>query len=500
MLRNRAPDHVVIGSDRTNPQIELEMTLLNWRNHFTCDLFAENGSAHIQSLCKWGPTSFTLRHRVLPSGRPPEDTVTLVQDDPTWALEYAHFKKLCADGHVTDLSSDVKLNRLLRELGEAAIDGRAAMSVPVIGFAGLTHLGLVSAIAVASKGFRVIGYDADAVRVGEMAVGRWRIIEPELDDLSRACAQRTSFTSRLDDLAACDLVYISTDVPTDDRGQSDLSGISSLDRGGDWNPVPPRAARRAVPGATGFHPRVWHCRKSVYFTKSRRWCSDARSSARRDRSALSSAVPSHRRRCRRSSRACSAPSAARSLPMRYESAELAKIAINCCLVASVTVANTLAELSECIGADWNEIVPALQARRRIGQCLSCAGPRHCRRQSRARSCDHRGPAEATGSETSVIRAFVANSLHRRDWAMRVLHSEVLAHKADAVIGILGLAYKENTHSTKNSPSLSLISTLAPWPLQGLRSGRSRLRRAAIHGQRARQARWRRPRGSMRLRS
>jgi predicted dehydrogenase len=120
-FENRAPDHVLLVSNRTSPQLELEMTLLNWRNHFTCDLFAENGSVHIQSLCKWGPTSFTLRRRVLPSGRPPEDTMTLVQDDPTWELEYAHFKKLCADGHVTDLSSDVKLNRLLRQLGESAI-------------------------------------------------------------------------------------------------------------------------------------------------------------------------------------------------------------------------------------------------------------------------------------------------------------------------------------------------------------------------------------------
>src|SRR6185437_13120933 len=54
------------------------------------------------------------------------------------------------------------------------------------------------------------------------------------------------------------------------------------------------------------------------------------------------------------------------LPMRYESAELSKIAINCCLVASVTVANTLAELSEEIGADWAEIAPALRLDRRIG--------------------------------------------------------------------------------------------------------------------------------------
>ena len=75
------------------------------------------------------------------------------------------------------------------------------------------------------------------------------------------------------------------------------------------------------------------------------------------------------------------------LPMRYESAELAKISINCCLVASVTVGNTLAELCERIGADWSEIAPALEARpphRRL--CLSHARPRHRRRQSRARSC------------------------------------------------------------------------------------------------------------------
>jgi UDPglucose 6-dehydrogenase len=47
----------------------------------------------------------------------------------------------------------------------------------------------------------------------------------------------------------------------------------------------------------------------------------------------------------------------------------------------------------------------------------------------------------------------------------VLHDEVLTRKADALIAVLGLAYKENTHSTKNSPSLALISTLAPWRLK-----------------------------------
>ena len=97
------------------------MTLLSWRNHFTCDVFADNGSAHISSLCKWGPSTFTLRSRVLPSGRPPEETITLVEDDPTWAIEYDHFKRLCADRAICDLATDLWLNRVLRRLGDIAI-------------------------------------------------------------------------------------------------------------------------------------------------------------------------------------------------------------------------------------------------------------------------------------------------------------------------------------------------------------------------------------------
>jgi predicted dehydrogenase len=120
-FENRAPDHVVIGSKKTIPQLELEMTLLSWRNHFTCDLFAEKGSAHIRSLCKWGPTTFTLRKRVLPSGRPGEEVETLEQPDPTWALEYAHFKKLCERPAPADLARDLWLQKTLRALGTSAV-------------------------------------------------------------------------------------------------------------------------------------------------------------------------------------------------------------------------------------------------------------------------------------------------------------------------------------------------------------------------------------------
>lgn len=118
---NRSFDQVVVAADPDDgPAIQLEMTMLSWRNHFTCDVFAENGSAHIESLCKWGPTTFTHRTRVLPAGRPPEEAVTLVQADPTWEAEYAHFKSLCAAGRGSEIGNDIWLNRTLRQLAEDA--------------------------------------------------------------------------------------------------------------------------------------------------------------------------------------------------------------------------------------------------------------------------------------------------------------------------------------------------------------------------------------------
>jgi len=120
-FENRAYDHLTFGS-RGTPMLEMEITLLSWRNHFTADILGENGSAHIESLCKWGPSSFIRRTRVLPSGRPPEEAVTLVQSDPTWATEYDHFRRLCADPAAPEncLANDLRLNRMLADLASQA--------------------------------------------------------------------------------------------------------------------------------------------------------------------------------------------------------------------------------------------------------------------------------------------------------------------------------------------------------------------------------------------
>ena len=146
--------------------------------------------------------------------------------------------------------------------------------------------------------------------------------------------------------------------------------------------------------------------------------------------------------------------------MRYESAELAKISINMCLVASIGVANMLAELCEGIGAVWSEIVPALKLDRRIGAYsylapgLGIAGGNLERDLATVERL-----AVAHNTDAGIVRAWLANSRHRRDWAARTIRTALLDAKPDAVIAVWGLAYKENTHSVKNSPSLATIAQL-----------------------------------------
>ena len=118
-FENRAPDHAVFVLDGP-PYLEVELSLLSWRNHFTGDVFGERGSAHLSSLCKWGPTTLTLRTRVLPSGRPLEETDSLTQADPTWEAEYAHFKRLCAAGGPSGFDNDIWIGRTLDKLAHEA--------------------------------------------------------------------------------------------------------------------------------------------------------------------------------------------------------------------------------------------------------------------------------------------------------------------------------------------------------------------------------------------
>ena len=119
-FENNSPDHAIINCTQNKIKIEMEMSYCMWRNNFTCDVIGQKGSAHISSLCKWGPSIFTYRKRVYPSGKPYEYKTTLKCSDPTWNLEYQYFKKLINSKKKTDLSNDLwiykKLNQIVKNI------------------------------------------------------------------------------------------------------------------------------------------------------------------------------------------------------------------------------------------------------------------------------------------------------------------------------------------------------------------------------------------------
>jgi UDPglucose 6-dehydrogenase len=324
------------------------------------------------------------------------------------------------------------------------------MKKPVIGFAGMTHLGLNSAAAAAARGFEVVGYHSGQ---------RPTIVEPGLDESLRKHAKRLQFASSLEALSRCDLVYIASDVPTDDAGKSDLAPIREL-----------IAATKQVLGKKAL--LVILCQVPPGFTRSLDLAPERlyyQVETLVFGSALDRALNPERFIVGCANPSLALPKNLQSylrafgcpvLPMRYESAELAKIAINCCLVSSISVANTLAELCEGIGADWSEIVPALKLDKRIGQHaylapgLGIAGGNLERDLATVIRF-----SEELKSDASVVKAWLANSRHCRDWAARRIKKILLGKTPAAVIAVWGLAYKENTHSTKNSPSLATIAQL-----------------------------------------
>ena len=333
------------------------------------------------------------------------------------------------------------------------------MNLPVIGYAGMTHLGLCSGIAAASKGFAVVGYHGDAELVAAIEGGELPVVEPDLDEMFAANRKRLTFSAEPESLSGCDVVYVAVDVPTDDEGRSDLSPIEAM-----IETVTPHLGDNAIlvilcqvpPGFT--RGRVLGDARLFYQVETLIFGRAVERATTPERFIIGCADPQNP--LPESYGAFLKAFACPLLPMRYESAELAKIAINCFLVASVSTTNTLAGLCERLGADWSEIAPSLRLDARIGPKaylkpgLGISGG-NLERDLATVCC----LGEAKDSDTRVIESFRGLSAHAKDWIWRVLEGGVLSEVESPRIAVLGLAYKENTHSTKNSPALVLLDHL-----------------------------------------
>ena len=329
------------------------------------------------------------------------------------------------------------------------------MKAVTVGYVGMTHLGLNSAAAAAEKGFKTIGYDPNKELIARLSKGHLPVVEPLLPELIQKNRDHFTFSSDLSDLDNCDLLYIAPDIPTNDLGQSDLNSICSLiDLIGNHKAIVVILSQ-VPPGFTRSIKR--DLSQTFYQVETLIFGQAVERALKPERFMIGAAHPEQplpqKLAAFLESFGCPI------LPMRYESAELSKITINMFLVSSVTTANTIAELCEKIGADWAEIVPSLQLDKRIGKHaylsagLGISGGNLERDLTTFCSL-----SDLHGTDAGVVRAWQKNSYYRRNWVLRILQKAHLLRK-ETLFGMLGIAYKKNTTSIKNSPALDLLSSL-----------------------------------------
>lgn len=334
----------------------------------------------------------------------------------------------------------------------------------MIGFIGLSHLGLNYSLATAAKGFDVVAYEPDPTLVARCTAGDFPIEEPGFKELFASHRARLHYTADATELAQCDLVFYALDIRTNDRNESDTGPLTQL-----IHATAPALAAGAIvvllsqvsPGYTRQliadlirRPEV-QARAFYYQVETLIFGAAVQRAMEPERYIVGAAEPN-------------APVPARFaewhaafkcpvLIMRFESAELAKIAINFFLVSTVTTTNTLAEVCEAIGADWSEIAPALRLDKRIGPYaylkpgLGIAGGNLERDLVTVQ-----GISAKNDLETGIVGAWQKNSTYRKAWALRTLQREGLNDSASLRLAVWGIAYKQDTHSIKNSASVELL--------------------------------------------
>jgi UDPglucose 6-dehydrogenase len=323
----------------------------------------------------------------------------------------------------------------------------------------MTHLGINSSVAAADKGYDLLCYDPDPRQVALLVKGEFQISEPDLPELYAKNADRITFTTDAHALATCDLIYVAADVATDESGRSDLTQIDALIKNVEAVIRPDAVMVILSQVPPGFTRTRLHPGRPLYYQVETLIFGRAMERARfPERFIVGCTDPKQPLPKQLDSflKSFSCP----ILLMRYESAELAKISINMYLVASVGVANTMAELCERTGADWAEIVPALKLDKRIGQYayltpgLGLAGGNLERDLATVLAISNQH-----GTDGGIVSAWVANSRYRKNWTWRIVEKFILTQQPGAKLAVLGLAYKEDTNSTKNSPSLALLAHL-----------------------------------------
>jgi UDPglucose 6-dehydrogenase len=339
-----------------------------------------------------------------------------------------------------------------------------------IAMIGTGYVGLVSGACFADFGHQVTCVDKDAGKIAALLRGEIPIFEPGLDALvaSNVKAKRLDFTTDLTvPVAEADAVFIAVGTPSRrGDGHADLTYVYA-------------AAREIAAALSGF---------TVVVTKStvpvgtgdevERLIRETNPSADmvvasnpeflREGAAIRDfkfpdriVVGTSDERGRKVLGDIYRPLSLNQAPLMYtarRTAELIKYAANAFLATKITFINEIADLSEKVGADVQEVARGIGLDNRIGSKFLHAGPGF------GGSCfpkDTRALVKIAQDHDVQLRIVEAvlgvNDNRKREVARKV--SNVVGSLRGKTVAVLGLTFKPDTDDMREAPSIPLVTGL-----------------------------------------
>ena len=324
-----------------------------------------------------------------------------------------------------------------------------------IGIVGLDHLGIVSAITTAHKGYPIIAYDVDAKLISKLQQGIFPCYEPDLENLYKKNSSRINWTIYPHILNQCNLIFITVDTPIDENNKSNYDSIfwllKIITRYIDED-IPIIISSQVYPGFTRKISEILP--NPVYYQPEFLVVGNAIELSCNPIQIIIGSVNPISKIYRDFLNSFERPIS----QVSFESAEMIKISTNIYLAAQVSATNTLAEVCEKVGADWREVEPRLKHDKRIGSYLTPGlglSGGHLERDLET--------INSIKTVNQVTNGIHVNSNHRRNWVNTIICSQLYLNKNLNSIAILGLTYKPNINSMKNSPGLYTLNYLYSYP-------------------------------------
>jgi UDPglucose 6-dehydrogenase len=328
---------------------------------------------------------------------------------------------------------------------------------PPLGIFGAGWVGLVTGACFAELGHHVVVRDVVPEKVEALRSGRVPVHEPGLAELVERHHERLTFTLDLEELKADAKIFFScVDTPPLPSGEANLRPVWSVVEDLGSMEGATLVMKSTVPVGTGERIRA-ELPDGVGYVSNPEFLSEGRGIEdfmRPDRIVVGSFDDEHGDRIAALYAGFDAPLVRTSVA----SAEMIKLASNAFLATRISFINEIANVSEAVGADIDEVARGMGLDKRIGTSYLRPGVGY------GGSCYPKDVpflkllAGSSGYHFQLLTAVMeVNELQKR----RVV-GKIKKHLGDLpgkTVALLGLAFKPNTNDMREAPSIVLAARL-----------------------------------------